>query len=50
MFADLVDTVAKDELAAIEFRAISADMVARHREMFPEMHRDRDMARAGAAR
>ena len=37
--ARLVDTVADDELLATQLRAIAADMIARHREMFPELHR-----------
>jgi hypothetical protein len=41
MLAGLVDTIAGDEARATEFRAIAADMVARHREMFPELHRGR---------
>jgi len=41
MLADLVGTAAKDERDAIEFRAVAADMVARHREMFPDLHRGR---------
>lgn len=48
MLADLVETVAKDERDAIEFRTIAVDMIARHREMFPEMHRGRDLAGARA--
>jgi hypothetical protein len=39
MRAALVETVAKDERGVTEFRAIAADMIARHREMFPDMHR-----------
>lgn len=41
MLASLVDTIADDEPRATELRAIAADMVARHREMFPELHRGR---------
>jgi SEC-C motif len=41
MLASLVDKIADGELHATEFRAIAADMVARHREMFPELHRGR---------
>lgn len=41
MLARLVDTVADDQLLATQLRAIAADMVARHREMFPELHRAR---------
>jgi hypothetical protein len=39
MLASLVDTMAGGEPHATELRAIAADMVARHREMFPELHR-----------
>jgi hypothetical protein len=38
MLVGLVDKVATDARAATEFRAIAADMVARHRDMFPELH------------
>lgn len=41
MLARLVDKIADGEAHATEFRAIAADMVARHREMFPELHRAR---------
>jgi hypothetical protein len=41
MLASLVEAIADDEPRATEFRAIAADMVARHREMFPELHRGR---------
>jgi hypothetical protein len=41
MLASLVDKIADGEPHATEFRAIAADMVARHREMFPELHRGR---------
>jgi len=41
MLSDLVGTVAKDERAANGLHAIAADMVVRHQEMFPEMHRGR---------
>lgn len=41
MLADLVDTIAEDERDENELRAIAADMVVRHQEMFPEMHRGR---------
>jgi hypothetical protein len=41
MLASLVDTIADDEPRATELRALAADMVARHREMFPELHRGR---------
>lgn len=41
MLAALVETVAKDERDVTEFRAIAASMIARHREMFPDMHRGR---------
>lgn len=41
MLADLVGRVAQDERDANDLRAIAADMVVRHQEMFPEMHRGR---------
>lgn len=41
MLAGLVGRVAKDERDANDLRAIAADMVVRHQEMFPEMHRGR---------
>jgi hypothetical protein len=41
MLADLVGTIAADERDANDLRAMAADMVVRHREMFPEMHRGR---------
>ncbi len=41
MLAALVESVAKDERGVTEFRALAADMIARHREMFPDMHRGR---------
>jgi hypothetical protein len=48
MLAALVETVAKDERGVAGFRAIAADMIARHREMFPEMHQGRpEHAEAG---
>lgn len=41
MLADLVGTIATDERDANDLRAMAADMVVRHQEMFPEMHRGR---------
>jgi hypothetical protein len=41
MRASLVDKIADGEPYTTEFRAIAADMVARHRKMFPELHRGR---------
>lgn len=41
MLAALVETVAKDEREVTAFRALAADMIARHRELFPDMHRGR---------
>ena len=39
MLARLVDTVADDQLLATQLRAIAADMIARHREMLPDLPR-----------
>ena len=41
MLSRLVDTVADDQPLATQLRVTAADMVARHREMFPELHRGR---------
>jgi hypothetical protein len=38
MLAGLTGTVAQDEREASAFHAIVADMVERHRQMFPELH------------
>jgi hypothetical protein len=38
MLASFVETIVEGEPRAIELRAIAADMVACHREMFPELH------------
>lgn len=48
MLAGLIEVATTDERAAAEFRAIATAMIARHREMFPDMHRDRpEHAEAG---
>jgi hypothetical protein len=39
MLEDIVKTTQKTEDDAREFRKIAAEMVERHRQMFPEMHR-----------
>lgn len=41
MLARLTDTVARDERQASAFHAMAADMVERHRLMFPELHANR---------
>jgi len=41
MLARMTDTVARDERQASEFHAMAADMVERHRLMFPELHGSR---------
>ena len=41
MLAQLTDTVARDEHQASAFHAMAADMVERHRLMFPELHANR---------
>jgi hypothetical protein len=33
--------IARTEEEAVEFRALAASMVERHRQMFPELHRER---------
>jgi hypothetical protein len=38
MLARLTGTIAQDEREASAFHAIAADMVERHRQMFPELH------------
>jgi 3-oxoacyl-(acyl-carrier-protein) synthase len=38
LLAHLTGTVAQDEREASAFHAIAADMVERHRQMFPELH------------
>ncbi len=48
MLAGLLKTIARDEQDAIEFRALTIDMVERHRTMFPALHRAR--AQEGADR
>jgi len=39
ILAELLKTIAKDEQDAAKFRVIAADMVERHRAMFPVLHR-----------
>jgi hypothetical protein len=39
LLGGLLTTIAKDEQDAAEFRALADDMVARHRRMFPGLHR-----------
>lgn len=48
MLVGLVETVTNHEGNATKLREMAADMIARHREMFPDMHRGRpEHAEAG---